>query len=476
MKLGSLRWRLIGVSGSLALIAALAVVAMLERRVSERSLAEIAETLEEECDEVVAFLQDPALAPVVEDFLRIETSHRFRPRLYFYKIRGIDGRTRAQSPGAQSVTLPPPTRWNYTTRGQVVGLETVSSGRVDELLLVRSERVEVNVPGRERETLIIQIAVSLGSWRTEMRELFLTDALSAAAILTAMFLLIWFVTTMALRPVAAITRQAAHISARNLDDRIPISGAAGELDELAKVLNDMLDRLRDSMRQTAEFSADVAHQLRTPLTRVRGKLELMLRGDIPASLRGEIERLGEEVVRLSRLCGHLLLLGRLELPGGETHLLGDRIDLREVTEELVEQCSPMAHERGLALKIGASVPAHVRGNRALLVEALLNLIDNAVRWTPRGGTIRVSVDSNGREAALSVADSGPGIPEPERERIFQPFYRMGETAVTHTSAGSGLGLAIVRAIARAHGGRVELLSSAGAGAEFRVVFPAFPAD
>ena len=86
------------------------------------------------------------------------------------------------------------------------------------------------------------------------------------------------------------------------------------------------------------------------------------------------------------------------------------------------------------------------------------------------------MDSNGREAALSVADSGPGIPEPERERIFQPFYRMGETAVTHTSAGSGLGLAIVRAIARAHGGRVELLSSAGAGAEFRVVFPAFPAD
>ncbi|TLZ38823.1 MAG: HAMP domain-containing protein [Gammaproteobacteria bacterium] len=476
MKLGSLRWRLIGVSGSLALIAALAVVAMLERRVSEQSLAEIAETLEEEGDEVVAFLEDPDLAPAVDDFLRIETSHRFKPRLYFYKIRGIDGRTRAQSAGAQSVTLPLPTRWNLSTRGQVVSLETVSNAGVDEPLLVRSERVEVKVRDRERETLIIQIAVSLGSWRTEVRKQFITDALTSAAILAAMFLLIWFVTAMSLRPVAAITRQAAHIGARNLDDRIPIAGAADELDELAKVLNAMLDRLADSMRRTAEFSADVAHQLRPPLTRVRARLDLLLRGEIPASLRGEIEALGEEVVRLSRLCGHLLLLGRLELPGGEAHLLGERIDLKEVAEELVEQCSPMAHERGLALKIGAPVPAHVRGNRVLLVEALLNLIDNAVRWTPSGGTIRVSVDSNGREAVLSVADSGPGIPEAERERIFQPFYRMGETAVTHTSAGSGLGLAIVRAIARTHGGRVELLSSAGPGAEFRVVFPAFPAD
>jgi signal transduction histidine kinase len=291
-----------------------------------------------------------------------------------------------------------------------------------------------------------------------------------------MFLLIWFVTAMSLRPVAAITRKAAQISARNLDDRIPVAGGAEELDDLARVLNAMLDRLRDSMRQTAEFSADVAHQLRTPLTRVRGKLDLLLRGEIPASLRGEIERLGEEVVRLSRLCGHLLLLGRLELPGGETHLLSERIDLKEVAEELVEQCSPMAHERGLALKIGAPVPAHVRGNRVLLVEALLNLIDNAIRWTPSGGTIRVSVDANGQETALSVADSGPGIPELERERIFQPFYRIGGTAVAHASAGSGLGLAIVRAIARLHGGRAELLPFAGTGSEFRVVFPAFPAD
>src|SRR5204863_4962926 len=169
-----------------------------------------------------------------------------------------------------------------------------------------------------------------------------------------------------------------------------------------------------------------AHQLRPPLTRVRARLDLLLRGEIPASLRGEIEALGEEVVRLSRLCGHLLLLGRLELPGGEAHLLGERIDLKEVAEELVEQCSPMAHERGLALKIGAPVPAHVRGNRVLLVEALLNLIDNAIRWTPSGGTIRVSVDSNGREAVLSVRTAGRAFRKESANAFFSPSTEWAE--------------------------------------------------
>src|SRR5438046_10133354 len=118
---------------------------MFERGVSGRSLAEIGEARGGECGGGVAFVEGPDVAPAVDDFLRIETSHRFKPRLYFYKIRGIDGRTRAQSAGAQSVTLPLPTRWNLSTRGQVVSLETVSNAGVDEPLLVRSERVEVKV-------------------------------------------------------------------------------------------------------------------------------------------------------------------------------------------------------------------------------------------------------------------------------------------------------------------------------------------
>jgi signal transduction histidine kinase len=243
------------------------------------------------------------------------------------------------------------------------------------------------------------------------------------------------------------------------------------------VLNEMLDRLRESMRQTAEFSADAAHQLRTPLARIRGKLDLMLRGELPRPLRTDIESLEEEVVRLTRLCSRLLLLGRLELRTGEANIMNERLDLREIAEELVEQCSPTAHERGVTLKIETAVVAWVRGNRILLVEALLNLIDNALRWTPSGGTVRVSVDANGRETTLSVADTGPGISDEERERIFRPFYRIGERSGAPASEGSGLGLAIVRSIARAHSGRVGLVPSRSSdGCVFRLTLPGWSAD
>jgi len=237
----------------------------------------------------------------------------------------------------------------------------------------------------------------------------------------------------------------------------------------------MLDRLDESMRRTAEFSADAAHQLRTPLTRVQGTLDLMLRREIADPLRGEIEKVHEEVMRLSRLCSRLLLLGRLELHTGEANLMSERVDLKEVAEELVEQCSPAANERGITLKIETAAAAQVRGSRILLVEALLNLIDNAIQWTPRGGTVGVAVRANGHEATLSVADSGPGIADEERGRIFQPFYRVAGTSDARASIGSGLGLAVVRAIARAHKGRAELAPSSGSGCEFRLIVPACPA-
>jgi two-component system OmpR family sensor kinase len=474
----SLRWKLIFLSGSLALIGTVAVGAMLEWRSYEQFVAEIVETLDEECDEVITVLQDPDLEPFVDDFLRIETSYRFTPHRYFYQIREVGGRTLTQSRNFQSVTLPLPTLWNYTTHGQAVHVETVPGAISpdDDPLLIRSERVEVNVHGRGRETLIIQIAVSLGVWHTKLRDALVRDSIVTAAILAGMFPLIWFVTTMALRPVAAITRNAAQISAKNLADRIPIEGGADELDELARVLNAMLDGLSESMQLTAEFSADAAHQLRTPLTRIQGKVDVMLRREIADPLRAELETLQQEVLRLSRLCNRLLLLGRLELHTGEAHLMSERVDLKELAEELVEQCSPVAHEDGVTLEIGTAVAAQVPGNRILLVEALLNLIDNAIRWTPRGGVIRVSVGSNGREATLSVADSGPGIPDQERDRIFQPFYRVGGTSAPRASEGFGLGLSIVRAIVRGHKGRAEVAPTAGAGCELRLIIPVCSAD
>jgi signal transduction histidine kinase len=469
----SLRWKLILLSGSLALLTTIVVGTTLDLRAKEQLLEQLGKSLETKCDEVITVLEHPDPSPTIEEFLIIETSYRFTRHRYYYQIRDVSGGTLVRSTNIERVSLPLPAAWHHGEPARAVVVETVPSPTppYDDPLLVRSERVDVNLHGRNRKTLIIQTAVSLGQWKAGVWDEFVNDGIDAALILAGVFVLIWFVTTMSFRPVAAMTRKAAQISATSLRDRIPISGRADELDELATVLNRMLDRLADSMRQIAEFSADAAHQLRTPLTSIRGKLDLMLRGELAEPLRREVEKLQEEVIRLSRLCGRLLLLGRLELNTGEANLLEESVDLKEVAEELVEQCAPMAHERGITLELGQAAIVCVRGSRILLVEAVLNLIDNAIRWSPRAGTVRVWVTGDGQEVSLSVADNGPGVPEQERAHIFRAFYRIKKDSGSHTSEGFGLGLAIVHAIARAHGGRVELICSAGTGCEFRLVFP-----
>lgn len=477
MKSNSLRLRLALLSGSLALVATVAVGAVLQLHADEQLQRELTDALEEECDEVMVVLQDPRLEPFVDDFLRIETSHRFIPQRYYFQVSDSGGRLLAQSRNLEGAMLPVPARWTQTQHGQAVEVATSPNPLAPhEPVLVRSERVEINVHGRGQAVLVVQIGVSIGAWRDRVAQTLAGDAVLAAVILACVFLLIWFVVALALRPVVAMTRKAAQINANDLDERIPLAGGAEELDQLARVLNGMLDRLAESMRQTAAFSAHAAHQLRTPLTRIRGKLDLALRESMSDTLRSDLERAQDEVERLSRLCGRLLLLGRLELGARANTVMSEKVDLREVARELIEQCSPMARERGVVLGIGAEEIARICGNRMLLAEALLNLLDNAIHWTPKGGTVRLGVQLNGPEAVVSVSDTGPGVPAEQREHLFRPFFRGSQNPSGSVSEGSGMGLAIARAIARAHGGRLELVSPTGRGCTFQLILPALAAD
>jgi len=348
--------------------------------------------------------------------------------------------------------------------------------RGGEQIRLRSERIELAMAGREPATFVIQTAVSLGLFESAVRRNLHDFVLGAAGSLAAVFFLLWFVTTRSLRPVSAMTRKASQITATNLRERLPLAGRADELDELARVLNDMLDRLGGSLRQMEQFSSGAAHQLRTRLTRIRGELDLILRSDVADPPRSALERVQEEVERLSWLCGRLLLLARLDQQTGNASLFDERVDLEEVVNELLEQMAPLAQDRGVGLRRGAMSTVRVRGSRSLLVEALLNLLDNAIRFTPEGGSVAVSLEADGDVVRLSVEDSGPGVPPEERERIFQPFYRTPRTLAEATDDGSGLGLAIVRGIAQAHGGRVELVEAPKGGSVFRLVLPAHPAS
>ena len=205
------------------------------------------------------------------------------------------------------------------------------------------------------------------------------------------------------------------------------------------------------------FFVDAAHELRTPLTRIRGELDLILRSDVGDPPRSQLERIQEDLERLSRLCGRLLLLARLDRQAGDAGVLNDEVDLEVLVSELLEQMTPLAHDRGVSLRRGASSAARVRGSRPLLVEALLSLLDNAVRSTPEGGPVSVSIDVDGGLVRVAVEDGSSGTPPAERERTLQPSDRISRSSEGRTHGhgddGSDLGLAIVRGIARVHGGR-----------------------
>ena len=218
---------------------------------------------------------------------------------------------------------------------------------------------------------------------------------------------------------------------------------------------------------------DAAHELRTPLTRIRGEIDLILRSDVSDPPRSQLERIQEDLERLSRLCGRLLLLARLDRQAGDAGLPSDEVDLEGLVSELLEQMTPLAQDCAVSLRRGATSAARVRGSRPLLVEALLNLLDYALRSTPEGGPVSVSIDVDGSLVRVAVADGSAGIPPAERERILQRLDRIPRTPAggTYGDDGNDLGLAIVRGIARVHGGRFELDEAPGGGSLFRLVLP-----
>lgn len=469
----SLRWRLVLFSWSLALATAIVFTVLFQIRTQRQVLQQLEKTLRTRVDEVVLVLESGASYPTLDEFLVIETKNA---ETYFYDIRDVQGRVLARSKNLRGLGLPLPDDWRAGDDVAASSIRTVPhpiSPAADRIRLL-SERVRLSAAGRGPSTVVIQTGVSLAPFEATIRQTLRDALVIAIGALAGVFFLLWFVTNRALEPVAAMTRKASQITATNLRERLPRAGRGDELDELARVVNEMLDRLGGSLRQMEQFSSDAAHQLRTPLTRIRGELDLVLRNAQSGGLRSELERVREELVGMSRLCARLLLLARLDRQAGITDLFEERVDVWEVVSDVLEQVSPLAQDRGVVLQRQATSPARVRGSRPLLVEALLNLLDNAIRCTPQGGLVAVSTRANG-EVQLCVEDTGPGIPPEERERVFQRFYRLPRSAAGASDGGTGLGLAIVMGIAQAHGGRVELGDAPAGGALFRLVLPRDPA-
>jgi heavy metal sensor kinase len=272
-----------------------------------------------------------------------------------------------------------------------------------------------------------------------------------------------------LAPVGAMAEAAGRISPDSLGARLAIDDPDDEFGRLATVFNETLARLQHAFEQLRRFTADASHELRTPLTAMRSVGEVALQRPLGAEgYREVIGSMLEEVDRLTRLVESLLTLTRAE--AGRIPLTLDAVDLAELAGSVAESLRVLADDKRQILDVESSGPVRVRCDGAILRQALLSLLHNAIKYTPCQGTIRVSAGATAGVASIAVTDGGPGIAAEHRERIFERFYRVDEGRA-RDAGGVGLGLAIARWAVEANGGRIEVESAEGQGSVFRILLP-----
>jgi two-component system OmpR family sensor kinase len=309
---------------------------------------------------------------------------------------------------------------------------------------------------------VFAVAIALSSELDEVN-----DALQIAAgvdvgVLILASLLAWVIAGRVLAPMRLLRDTARSITESDLTRRIPVQGD-DELADLAHTFNEMVDRLEDAFASQKAFISDAGHELRTPITIIRGHLDVM--GDDPDERRETLELVADELDRMGRLVNDLLLLAKASRPD---FLQPETIDLDDVTRELFAKASALAERDWRLAGVGSG---RILADRQRLTQALMNLSQNAVTHTHEGDAVELGSEVRNGTVRLWVKDTGPGVPEEEQARIFERFVRLGSAPA---GEGAGLGLAITRAVAEAHGGRVEVDSRAGEGARFTLVIPAEP--
>lgn len=274
-----------------------------------------------------------------------------------------------------------------------------------------------------------------------------------------------------IRPVEEMATTARHISSTNLRERILPEGYPSELASLASTFNEMLDRLEESFERISRFSADIAHDLRTPVNNIRGEAEVALaRARSAEEYRDVIESFLEEAVRLSDLIGDLLFLARSESP--LTHLRREPVDVGELLGGVQEYYEASAADAGVSLTTSvADKPVIAELDRTLLQRAVGNLVSNALANTPPGGAVVMGTRADPSTICIEVSDTGVGIPEEALPKVFDRFFRV-DSSRSQGSGGTGLGLAIVQSIVQLHGGNVQIWSEPGEGTRVTLQMPA----
>jgi len=315
--------------------------------------------------------------------------------------------------------------------------------------------------------IILQLGQSMESY-SRFIEAFRTIFIATMVLLIILAAVVgWFMARRALAGVEAVTRTAQSISGRSLEERVPVKPTGDEIDQLATTFNQMLDRIQTLVTSIREMRDNIAHDLRSPITRIRGIAEVTLTtGKSLAEYEAMAANTIEECDRLLDMINTMLMISKAE--AGLDHLIREKVDLAGLTREACKLFEPTAEDNGIALSCHAPDRSHFFGDTRMIQRMLSNLLDNAIKYTPPGGSVNVSVGENDAQVFLTIKDTGIGISPKDLPHIFERFYRCDQS---RAQTGIGLGLSLAGAIARAHGGDITATSTPNQGSIFTVTLP-----
>lgn len=425
-------------------------------------------------DQIDHSLEDAAIAAA-----RSLEEHRFGPFLLlddlaqafpelalldkFFQIFGPQGQITLQSANITTRNIP---LSEPAMQAALQGQATYESVRFQGEISIRL----LSYPIKHGDTLvnILRVGTSLRPVEEMLNRLVFVLLIGSPLAVIVSMLGGWFLAGRALRPVDTITLAAQRIAAGDLTQRIHTT-SADEIGRLASTFNDMIARLEASIRQIRQFSADASHELRTPLTITKGETELALRKErTPEVYREVLESNLEEIDRMSRIVDELLFLSRADL--GEIKIAKEPVQLDQLVQEIQHQAIVLGKDRKVETVLGTLEPTEVVGDEWRLRELLLNIVDNAIKYSQEKGTVEIGLEHINGMAKISVQDNGIGISPDEQKLVFDRFFR-SDTARAHAQKGTGLGLAICKWIAETHQGQIQIESTPGQGSRFTIFLP-----